>query len=377
MSFSAQGQLGSIPARGTGSTAAAFHLVYATTAADLRHACAQAMRRHPGLPCVGATSFQGIFAQGGFSPAPHALVGEVPDGLSMQAVLREVQGADALEQSIEACRELLALLPHRPTLLLLHATPGLEERVLAGIQQVLGTEVPVCGGTAGAPSLEQGFLVCLGNAHTAHGFVLAGFCADRPILHGFSSGFLPTEHRGTITRAVGRTVFEIDGHPAADVYNTWTGGRIGNALRDGGDVLMSTNLLPLARTVAGGSGIPRRLLAHPRSVLAGEGALTFFAELGRGERVELMTSTLDPMIERVSRMVQRLRPSGSVRGALLIFCAGTLSILQERAAEVSAAFSRATGNLPSVGIATFGEQGCFFERGRSYHGNLMCGCILF
>jgi hypothetical protein len=182
---------------------------------------------------------------------------------------------------------------------------------------------------------------------------------------------------GTVTRAAGRTVFEIDGLPAAEVYNTWTGGRIGSALRAGGDVLASTDLLPLARTVAGGTGMPRRLLAHPRSVLAHERALTFFAELEGGECVERMTSTVDPMIEGVGRMVQRLRPGDAARGALLIFCAGTPSILRERAAEVSHAFCAASGNLPFLAIATFGEQGCFFDRGRSYHGNLMCGCTLF
>jgi hypothetical protein len=56
-----------------------------------------------------------------------------------------------------------------------------------------------------------------------------------------------------------------------------------------------------------------------------------------------------------------------------------LSAVLDRAPDIAAAFARAIGNAPYVGVATFGEQGCFLA-GRSKtnrHGNLMCSSVLF
>jgi len=49
-----------------------------------------------------------------------------------------------------------------------------------------------------------------------------------------------------------------------------------------------------------------------------------------------------------------------------------------RADEITSNFDAAIGGAPYVGVATFGEQGCF-PAGRSKlnrHGNLMCSCVL-
>jgi hypothetical protein len=109
-----------------------------------------------------------------------------------------------------------------------------------------------------------------------------------------------------------------------------------------------------------------------------EHALTFFSELHEGETIELMTSTVDPLVQRVGRLAERTKPAGAhPRGGLLVYCAGTLAVVRERADQVAAQFARGLGGAPFVGIATYGEQGCFFEKGRAFHGNLMCGSVLF
>jgi hypothetical protein len=354
-----------------------FILVYATDAAELRRHTSAFAFRYPGVPCVGATSLLGLFERDGFSAVPAALIAEESDGLTMHATMRSAQPRNAAEQARQAALELRASVG-RPDLLLLHGTPGIEERLLEGVQAVFGADVPVCGGTAAAPGLHGGWLVCSGEAATDAGFVLAAVSSLHGLSHGFSSGFLPSEHRGVVTRARGRAVLEIDGKPAAGVYDTWTEGLIHQELARGGDVLAKTNLRPVARTVAGGVGLPRRLLSHPHSVLAPEQALTFFSELREGDTIELMTSTLDPLVQRVGRLVERTKPtSAQVRGGLLVYCAGTLAVVRERAPEIAAQFARGLGGAPFVGIATYGEQGCFFDRGLAFHGNLMCGTVLF
>jgi hypothetical protein len=92
-----------------------------------------------------------------------------------------------------------------------------------------------------------------------------------------------------------------------------------------------------------------------------------------------MTSTQDPLVSRVRRAVQRARGSsvGKARGALLIYCAGCLSSMLDQAARISEEFASELSGVPFVGIATFGEQGTFFEKSESWHGNLMCSTVLF
>jgi hypothetical protein len=84
------------------------------------------------------------------------------------------------------------------------------------------------------------------------------------------------------------------------------------------------------------------------------------------------------LVSRVRRVVQRARGSvGSApRGALLIYCAGCLSSMLNQAGRIAQEFAQELPGVPFVGIATFGEQGTFFEKAESWHGNLMCSAVL-
>ncbi len=58
------------------------------------------------------------------------------------------------------------------------------------------------------------------------GFLLVGIVSDVRPSGGFLSGYLPTEHTREGDAPEGRIVHEIDGRPAALVYNAWAGGAI-------------------------------------------------------------------------------------------------------------------------------------------------------
>jgi hypothetical protein len=264
-------------------------------------------------------------------------------------------------------------------MLLLHATPGFEEAILAGVRDAFGNEIPVYGGSAAGDDLSGDWLVFADGAVCSEGFLLIGLSGQQPPSGGFLGGYLPTEHTGKVTRAEGRVVYAIDGRPAADVYNEWVGGAIEAELENGGSIMSKTNLLPLGRTMGKTLSMPRRLLAHPKDVVAGARALTLFAGFTPGDHITLMTSTRGPLVSRVRRAVQRARGSegGTPRGALLIYCAGCLGTMLDQADRIAEEFNAELGGAPFVGIATFGEQGTFFDKGESLHGNLMCSALLF
>jgi len=49
----------------------------------------------------------------------------------------------------------------------------------------------------------------------------------------------------------------------------------------------------------------------------------------------------------------------------------------DRAGKISSEFAAELDGAPFIGIATFGEQGTFFTKSESWHGNLMCSALIF
>ena len=357
----------------------AWILMYGTEDCPFERIMALLMRRCPGVPAFGATSFKGVFTPSGFSRDVALLVGESSDGITLTTSLREAGAGQVKTSSQMACQEIESKLGCRPNTLLMYATPGFEERILEGVRSAYGNDVPVYGGSAADDSLAGRWRVFANGTVCGEGFLLVGLSSIQAPMGSFLGGFLPTEHCGTITKVAKRRVVEIDGKPAASVYNAWTGGVVTRELETGGNVLHKTDLFPLARSLDTSHGVPRRLLSHPHQIIADSKELSFFAEFSIGDKVTLMTSTREPLISRVGRAVQRARGSNKTppRGALLVYCGGSLGGMLDQAGKISSEFAAKLEGAPFIGIATFGEQGAFFNKSESWHGNLMCSALVF
>ncbi len=332
----------------------------------------------PDAPSIGCTSFQGVITARGFRRGLGVLVGEPDDGVTMAPrVVPCTQGtaSAAAARAMESIREQMA---GEPDMLLMHPTPGFEEEVLDGVRSVFGTRVPVFGGSAADDDISGGWQVFGNGVVERSGVVFAGLSAGGKISGAFVGGYLPSDHTAVVTKAEGRIVYELDGEPAASVYNRWTEGAIATQLHDGGPILSETNLLPLARDVHQEGTMPRRLLSHPEQVFSENRAMRFFSSLATGDTVRLMTNTHAGLIPRMRRATERaVERGGAVRGGLLVYCAGCLSSTLDKASEVGEQFSSVAGDVPFIGVSTFGEQGSFFSRGENYHGNLMCSAVVF
>jgi hypothetical protein len=357
-----------------------FLLAYATVDFPLLMLIESLRRSFPNTPIFGCTSHQGVFTREGFFRGAALLAGEPGDGLRVTAVVQRASEHDAREKAGAACRELVAELKGKPSLILMHATPGFEERIVEGIESAVGRDVAIFGGSAADDSVAGGWHVFAGTTIVDQGFALAAFSSPEEIYGGFLGGFLPTLHSGRVTKSEGRKVLEIDGLPAALVYNEWTGGIISSELRNGGVVLFKTNLQPFGRVVDESMGVPMRVLCHPHEVTGS--ALTFFAEIPAGEEITLMLGSQTQLMSRMGKVIDRAvggkRSGLSLKGGLFVYCGGSLGVILDRAAEISHEFTKGAGDIPFVGVATFGEQGCFVgKRKANRHGNLMCSAVLF
>lgn len=332
----------------------------------------------------GSSSCLGVMTRAGASLAgPSLALFGLRDEAGGFGVGAATPGADpaaaaglALQRAIDAAGRQGEV----PALVWLTAAPGHEESCIAGLEAVLGPEVPVVGGSAADDAVAGGWYQLTRDATFTDAIVVSALFPSGRVVSAFQSGYTPTATRGLVTRAHGRTLLEIDGKPAAAVYDAWTGGAIAGKLRDGGSVLAETSLFPLGRRVGEVGGVPYYRLAHPAAVHP-DGAVDLFADIDVGDELVLMHGDIDALLSRAGRVavdacaLADLAPA-DIAGALVIFCAGCMLTVRDRIDQVVAGLTEGLGGAPFLGSFTFGEQGCFVG-GENRHGNLMISVTVF
>jgi hypothetical protein len=335
-------------------------------------------RLHGSTSCRGAMTERGFHSSDGHGLAALGL--RDPDGAF--GVGSVALGADPVAAGRAAA--VLALQDagrpgEMPAAVLISSPPGTEEAVIRGIERVVGAGTPILGGSAADNNIAGDWLLFDRDEIGPDRVVVSALFPSTDVWFAFHSGYEPTSIRGKVTRAEGRTVYEIDGEPAAAVYARWVGG-LDDVLSEGGNVLGRTTLHPLGRVVGALRGVPYFQLAHPNTVTP-EGALTLFAEVGVGDELILMTGTPDGLVERAGRVARAaLRTFDAspedVAGGLVVYCAGCMLTVESRLDEVVDGLRAALPGRPLLGGFTFGEQGCF-PGGENRHGNLMISVLLF
>ncbi len=270
-----------------------------------------------------------------------------------------------------------------PAMVLLTAPPGQEEELLLGIADVLGPEVPVAGGSAGDDGVSGNWWQAANRTVGHQLVVVTVLFPSGSVVSSFQSGYEVTSLSARVTRASGRNLHEIDGRPAATVYNEWTGGAIADIVKRGGKILQKTSALhPLGRRAGASGDVVEFLLSFIDTVLE-DGTITLFTEVKEGEQLWLMRGTDESLVERAARVARvsldglvQERGADRVIGAMVVFCAACAVYIRDRMPEVVERLDKALGSRPYLGTFTFGEQGCFLAGGNR-HGNMMVTVILF
>ena len=357
----------------------AFATVHANADTDIAplQALPAPVALHGATSCLGAMTQAGTTAQvaafalidadGAYGTAMRAFAG-IPFAAAQEATLAALEAADRAGE--------------QPELIWVSATPGTEEEVLDGIEAVVGKDVPIIGGSAADNSVAGDWYVFDGHGRQGDGVIVSVLFPSGPVSFAYQNGYAPMAHSGTVTRCDGRTVQEIDGKPALDVYLDWTGGAVPVDREDTAtqSILAESTLTPLGREVAQVGGVPYYLLAHPAGART-TGEIDLFANVEEGEVLTCMSGTIKGLTDRAGRVASLAIAAGSlpkseVKGALMIYCGGCMLPVQDQIDDVVSGVNAALDGKPFLGAFTFGEQGRIVGAGNR-HGNLMISCIVF
>lgn len=344
-----------------------------------------AIKKHAlGVPVHGGTSCLGVMTADGFHSEEGIGLGLLgiydPEGdYGIGMVKIEDSAYRAGELAIQQAIENAGRSGEPPDLVWLNCAPGLEEDVLRGIENVIGEKIPIAGGSIADNDVGGHWYQFTNEGIERNGIVTTVLYPSTKTHMAFHSGYTPTEFKGLVTRAEGRKLCEIDGLPAAEVYNKWTNGVIKDFL-EGGNILMTTTLFPLGRIVGTVGEFPYYQLSHPEKV-TDDGAITLFSRITSGEEVTLMKGSVESLVSRAGRVAQSALAfenveTDKISGALVVYCAGCMLTVQEQMDLVAKEVNQALGGNPFLGIFTFGEQGCFLH-GENRHGNLMISVVVF
>ncbi|WP_428772485.1 FIST signal transduction protein [Vibrio sp.] len=287
----------------------------------------------------------------------------------------DIAAIKALESAIEQADRVGEL----PSFIMLHATPGSEESIIDAIDGRLHTAIPIIGGSAADAEIEGNWSVFSELGVSSNGMALMVFYPSDKISTGFSGGFSPTEFSGTVTKASGRELIEIDHLPAERVYREWISDHAGVDVPEE-FVFELVTQYPIGR-IAGEFTKQQQYykLSHPIRKSNNNG-LHLFTNINEGDEITLMSGNREQLISRPARVLaeaHRDNPLGMNKlGAVCIICAGPMRLLGDDLQTTYEQIAKIMGKVPFICPFTFGEQGRFIG-GENGHGNLMVTTAIF
>lgn len=357
---------------------------YFTQEYDAKQLAEALTEAFPNIPIIGCSSCRGVMTQDGYFPNPAVGLMGIYDqsnagyGSALINLHDQTPVSSLIDQAIDSALESANRIGELPSLVLLHATPGMEEVLIESIDCKFGSQVPIIGGSAADNYINQNWSIFTEQGMTNKGVALQVMFPSQSVFSGFSAGYSPTEFSGVITKANGRVIEEIDNESASELYKEWVGDHSGIQIAEQ-YVFDHVTRFPLGRIVGKHQGSPQYKLTHPVRRTQ-DGGLEVFANVEVGEQISLMTGSQNQLIERVSRVIQEASykryQDRAHFGSLTIFCAGSMLRLGKDIHKVHKKMIEQLNGCDFICPFTFGEQGRFVN-GENAHGNLMISSVVF
>lgn len=234
---------------------------------------------------------------------------------------------------------------------------GLAENGAAavrGVQDVLGKNFPIMGGSAGddfkfKKTYEYYNDQVLNN--TIVGIGLSGkFSFGVGVKHGWEPIGLPMK----VTKSEGGKLIEINNKPALSIYEDYFGKKAEELIKE--PIAKMAYTYPLGMSVEGSS----ELLIRDVVIANKKGEITCAAEIPQGSEVRLMIGDSDRAIQAAKEAAENAlsQLKGAEPKAILVFnCIARSKLLGQRREEEIVAIQEILGkNVPLIGFYTYGEQ---------------------
>jgi len=271
-----------------------------------------------------------------------------------------------------------------PKIILVTPTRLIEEEILEGIEEVVGKNTIIIGGTAGGP--PRG--VFGKNEVYEEGVSLAVIYTNLSIGWVFEGGFDVNDlHSGIVTKSVGQEIIEIDNRPAVDVYNDWLGGEIvslSEKFKEERPIRDLLTLHPLYRKFQSESGQTYFLFSHPwpTDFTLKEKSVMTSTKIKVDDKVYLSHGTWETLLNRIGNLPKTAKANSGfdinekpILGIGYI-CNGVFGAIPEtERGKIPILTNYANNNAPFITPFTSGEQGHFPGVGNK-HGNLLTSFIV-
>ena len=312
------------------------------------------------VPLMGSTSFSGVLTPGGFLHKESGVGGvmllaspEMAFGVGASEI-----GDDPRAAAQEAVRAAIAQAGKSESdpvsAFFLIPPPGTEERLIKGIEDVVG-RVPMIGGSAANQGGEAPWKEFANDKVMVNGVVVGVIYSALPFGVAYTGYYKPTDKHGVITKVRDRrTLVEISGRKAMEVYAEWRGMEAEELL--GGEILMASIPFPVGRRDVGGD---HWWIMHPVNGNE-DGSFATGSDMAEGMGVTLMEATLDEVAQGASEVVKMALDDldGEAGAVIVCHCGGrAMALGTETMEKVNADIKAVLRDIPFFGYLTFGEQG--------------------
>ncbi len=244
-----------------------------------------------------------------------------------------------------------------PLSLFIMLLDGLAENGAAavrGVQEVLGKNFPIMGGSAGDDFLFKQTYEYYDNevlTNSVIGIGLSGkFSFGVGVRHGWEPIGLPMK----VTKAKGAKLIEINNRPALSIYEDYFGKKAEELIKE--PIARMAYTYPLGMSV---EGSPELLIRDV--VIANEkGEITCAAEIPEGSEVRLMLGDSAKAIQSATEAAEGAlaQLKGAKPKLIFVFdCMARRKLLGPRIGEEIVAIQNVLGkDVPLIGFYTYGEQ---------------------
>jgi hypothetical protein len=317
----------------------------------------------PDLELIGCTTDGEISSKLGFQQDSLTLILFCADTIKISAGLGSAAQKDPIAATQQAAQQATAASSLTPKLCITvpasYTSDGSTTSggaILKGLQQALGPQMPIVGGTAGDQYRFQKTYQFFRNQVLTDAVPILLFSGDIAFSHGIACGWTPIGKKSIVTKSVGTTLYEIDGKPALEFYRRYLGDRPPTAEN------------PLAVYTADS---PLYYMRVPNSFDRETGAIYFLGDVPEQSTVQITDINRDDVINAAKTSFSNALahyPGAKPQAALLFSCCCRRWLLGTRAKEeyqlVKDAFADV---LPTCGFYTYGEFAPLEPQGLTYY----------